>query len=426
MQHLESTGAGEICPASPFPRWRGERPAVFTRQRTAELRALRAWEVRGGKGESDPHKAAAMRQERARVKAGAMPGGMLLRLLGDGRAYPFALGTADTALRRLVIPVEGGARRVRDRDLRAVQLVAVAQLAARTPGLAATLATWSVLLGCSPKTAGDCVRELADAGFLELLPEYEPIYASPPPGRGDCSHDDCDCELLGHRRDCSTYRLGPVVLDALAEARKPSRHAGAPRLVAPPGESYQASDKNPPSSGSGTALPGLFGVGCADAIASGGPAGTAPAPASSSEASSPGAHPDPEAPEGVGLAPATHRLAGRNPAAVVARLTSDWQQLVAKNKAALAAQVQRRLAPIVGARRAHDLSRWDQGALWPEPSRPTSPATYPGPAAELAALLGDDTGPASTAVVVAAVTVARGHEPACACTVCGVLRRWRS
>lgn len=346
-----------------------------------ELHDLRAFERRNK--ELGP-------EARAAERAAYMGGRELCDLLAAGKLYPRSLAGGEELLRALQLPCErtGEKRRCRDRDVRVVELVALATDVCRASGVAATHESWSVLLRCSPRTAGTCIRELAACGVLERIPEYDEI-------RSACG------KRLGHVRVCAAYRLGPIARRCLDD--------GAERFGLSTREICQVTEYHPASpsrrirsevSASPTVDAGFAG-------ASVGPDVSKQPPTSSSEVSTRGSDTEGQsAPEGVGSVNAP--LPPMNPYAVAARLSQSLDELVERRVNEIQKTVVARLSPTLGARRAREvLSTADEshGERWSRVS------------ADLVLKFG------SAADAASAMTLARSHVPTCECGVCEVLRR---
>jgi hypothetical protein len=402
MQRAEST-AGEICPPtgarrnrgarkplSGAGRWHGKRPR-WTAHRAREMADLRAHEARVRELGAEAY---------AAEREAYLGGQELLALLAAGRLYPMPLGPAEQLVRALEVPCERtGLRKVRDRDVRVLELVGLATVICHASALAASHWSMGVALACSERTAGRTLRELAACGLLERLAAYDAIESR-------CG------KARGHARVACAYRLGPVAqrcIEEGAELRAGTRLVPLTRELA-----RDRADRAKFARRQSTTLPLPSGraeeeVSAAPTSMSG-PVGPDAAGESSSatEASAPssgtpaGAATDPPAaPEGE-----SRRPRPLNPYALLARTLGSLDELEARTTRDVRRRVASRLAPSKGWLRANELVA------------DAPPAAGVGPMAELVARFG------SQSAALDAREVARAHRPGCECPVCDVLRRW--
>lgn len=202
---LPIPGASVDGDGRPVPRWRGSRPASWSRQRSAEVRAVHAFKRD--------------RRERETARSRALSGTRLLAYARAGRARPFGpvltrgAEVRDRCLPRTPRAAGAGHDRLGPRDLLALAWLAAAALGFRSTHVAIRLVDWAELLECSPRTAGSCLRRLAAMGVVRSTPYYVAV-----PG--------------GMARRESTYGLAPEVLAFF-------------RGLGGPGTNCQAEDTDP-------------------------------------------------------------------------------------------------------------------------------------------------------------------------------------
>ncbi len=211
-----------ICPASVAPaigrvvpsggRWRGRRPTMASRQRTA-LAALREWEGHCealGRPLVGPraHKRAARaagREALERAKESAMGGSTLVGLCRAGHARRYQLSFPAAVRIRKDLPTTVSAPALHPRALDVVGWVAAVEFGFGCDHAVIRLKEWAELLGCCKRTAGTATRNAIALGLVERVPMHE------------VTAEDKDGKPLGHARDTDMVRLSPKVRALLAE-----------------------------------------------------------------------------------------------------------------------------------------------------------------------------------------------------------------